>query len=357
MKNPEKVDWDLWNFQKIEQIHNSKITSINGKLMPATVKIIEHLFVSGQKWADIGGGRFDNAKDYLAQKGVTLHIYDPFNRSYEENMASVQAISNAQCDGVMVNNVLNVIEEKTNRRQVIEQAFNTLKDNGFAFFKIHEGDGKGVSRVLTKGENTSFQLNQKAKFYLDEIKAVFGSKISTSGNLIIVQKSLTLDNLEDLIKESKKVGVPQRSVREGVGKLMGENLYIHRHYEAILPEGYVKAKAILNEHAPSFEFNIIKYNRQDNSVSFICSPDFDTSSEPIVGDIIRVSGTGEIKYLKQKTDPQIYHHKWNFVKNDYPGFSVKQSIERSIQWKSEVGNNKEISSRIGTKSFWERLGK
>ena len=44
----------------------------------------------------------------------------------------------------------------------------------------------------------------------------------------------------------------------------------------------------------------------------------------------------------------------NFVKNDYLGFSVEKSIQRSIDWKSVLGKNKELSSKIGTLSFWKQ---
>ena len=49
---------------------------------------------------------------------------------------------------------------------------------------------------------------------------------------------------------------------------------------------------------------------------------------------------------------EINYSLWNFVKEDYTGFNIKQSIERSIQWKSVVEKNKTLSSRIGTSSFW-----
>jgi hypothetical protein len=359
MKN-NIINYALWNYQNIEQIHNSKKTSINSVNMPKTIKLLEGVFQSGQKWADIGGGRFDNVKEYLKEKGISFHIYDPFNRSREENSQTVLAIHSQQCDGVMVNNVLNVIKERENRHQVISQAYDCLKENSFAFFLMYEGDKSENSRITMKGENSSFQLNWPTKNYLNEIKEVFGDKVSISKGLIIAQKTLQLNHdnsIEHLIFQSKKAGVPQRSNLFKVGKTMGHNLYIHKNYSDILPDNYHQALIILKEHAPTFEFNIIKFNKEEQSYSFISSPDFDSSDEPIVGDIIRISSSGDIKYFKQKTDPQIYHHKWNFVKDDYTGFNVAQSIERSISWKSKIGQNKDISSRIGTKSFWDKLNK
>jgi hypothetical protein len=356
----DTINYDLWNYQNIEQIHNSKKTSINSVNMPKTIKLLEGVFQAGQKWADIGGGRFDNVKNYLNEKNISFHIYDPFNRSQEDNAKAVLAIHSQQCDGVMVNNVLNVIKEKENRKQVISQAYDCLKEHSCAFFLMYEGDKSEDSRITMKGENSSFQLNWPTKKYMEEIKAVFGDNVSISKGLIIAQKKLQLNHdnsVENLIAQSKKIGVPQRSNVFKVGKTMGHNLYIHKNYSDILPDNYQDSLAILTEHAPTFEFNIIKYNKEEQSYSFIFSPDFDVSDEPIVGDIIRISASGDIKYLKQKSDPQIYHHKWNFVKDDYTGFNVIESIERSISWKSKLGQNKEISSRIGTKSFWDKLNK
>ena len=105
MKNKD-IDYSLWNFKDIQQEFTSQNTSINSIKMPKTIKKIERILQSGQKWADIGGGKFDNIKDYLLNFGVELFIYDPFNRPKEHNEEVVNHISNSQCDGVMINNVL-----------------------------------------------------------------------------------------------------------------------------------------------------------------------------------------------------------------------------------------------------------
>jgi hypothetical protein len=55
------------------------------------------------------------------------------------------------------------------------------------------------------------------------------------------------------------------------------------------------------------------------------------------------------------SDPLIWHHKWEFVSDDYTGFDVEQSKERSLQWKSKIGTNKDISNRIGRLSYWRKL--
>lgn len=362
----------LWNFKALVQEHSSKITSINSLKMPKSIKKIEPNLKENQVWADIGGGRFNNVKDHFATLGVKLFIYDPYNRNSEENNETILNIANHQCDGVMVNNVLNVIKEKKNREKVIKQAKNVLKEGAKAYFLIYEGNSSGVGSVNQKKGESSYQLNEKVNYYLPEILEIFGKKsqYTISNSMITIVNQLTpeerknmtssennmSDILNQLIEQSKKLFIPQRDKEYGVGKIMGHDLYLHKSYEHLLPQDRLKfAKKEMNKIQPNFEYTIIKYNKKTHSFSFIYSPDFDTSDEPIVGDILRITQEGEVKIMKQKFDPQIYHHKWNFVANDYNGFDVKKSIERSISWKKLVGNNKEVSSRIGTQSYWKKL--
>lgn len=355
MHNPIDINYSLWNFKEIEQEFTSENTSINSIKMPKTIKKIEPILSIGQKWADIGGGKFDNLKEHLKTFGADLFIYDPFNRSQEHNTEIVKQISNSQCDGVMVNNVLNVILEKENRKQVIEQAFDCLKSGGTAYFKIYEGNRSGIEQKSTN-KSSSAQLNQPTYFFVEEIQAVFGNDITSSKEFIIAHKSLSLDlkndDLDNLIQKSKEHDIPQRYSKTGVGKYIGGNLYVHKNYTEVFSESYNVALNYLKDNAPNFVFDIVKFNQEKNTYSFISSPDFDTKDEPTVGDSIQIDSSGNLKLTKQKKDPQIYHHKWSFVKNDYSGFSVENSIKRSIEWKSVLGKNKELSSKIGTSSFW-----
>lgn len=353
MQQNTEIDYTLWNFKLIVQEFTSEHTSINSNQMPKTVKKIQPLLAQGQKWADIGGGKFNNIQEHLSQFGVELFIYDPFNRSQEHNDSVVKNIANSQCDGVMVNNVLNVILEQHNRKQVIEQAFNCLKPGGTAYFKIYEGNCSGNAQKSTN-KASSAQLNQPTYFYVEEVQAVFGSDLKLSKEFIVVKKPVELNLVDDLIAKSKSYDVPGRYHKTGVGKYIGGNLYVHKNYTDVFDSSYTTALDTLQKNAPDFKFDIVKHNQEKNTYSFISSPDFDTKDEPTVGDSILVDNKGNLKLTKQKKDPQIYHHKWNFVKNDYSGFNVAQSVERSIAWKSVLGKNKQLSSKIGTSGFWEQ---
>lgn len=148
----------------------------------------------------------------------------------------------------------------------------------------------------------------------------------------------------------------QRDKTYGIGKKMGYQLWIHKDYvsEIMSPLDYESYKSKI----PSdFKFELLRWDAKKNELAFIQCDDFNTSNEPIVGVVYKVNKTEngyELgKPIKQQKDPLIYHHKWTFVKDNYKGFNVENSKKRSIEWKTKLGVNKEISSKIGRLSFWD----
>lgn len=139
-----------------------------------------------------------------------------------------------------------------------------------------------------------------------------------------------------------------------VGKRMGDCLYVHKDYI----HGYL-AHGTYNEyksHLPeNFVFDVVKIimtNGVLNALSFISSPDFDSADEPIISDSYKVNRNGELKFTKEKKSPQIYHHKWLFVKDDYSGFNVSLSYKRSERWLTV--SDKLNMSKIGYKAYWDK---
>ena len=143
------------------------------------------------------------------------------------------------------------------------------------------------------------------------------------------------------------VRLPKRSRAFGVGKQMGNQVYVHRMYQDVLPQD-ILSNAL--EAAGDFPYNIVKYDTKTQNVTFVQSPDWDTNPEPTVGKQLLVKADGSVREMRPSSDPWIYHHKWLFVKDDYPGFDVKASKRRSIDWMSLYDID---YSRIGKKSFWE----
>ena len=142
--------------------------------------------------------------------------------------------------------------------------------------------------------------------------------------------------------------LPKRSARFVVGKVIGGAVYVHRQYESLLPKAVQKAKGALPN---GFRYTIVKYVMSDETVSFIHSRDFDSSPEPVVGDLYTVKCDGSTRFRREAADPWIYHHKWLFVADDYKGFDVEASRARSCQW---LALDSVDFRRIGKKGFWEK---
>lgn len=152
-----------------------------------------------------------------------------------------------------------------------------------------------------------------------------------------------------------------------IGKVIGGEHYVHRNYESVLPdqEGLEKAKSLLDpEHRN--RYTVVKYNKKEGTFSFIHSPDFDESDEPISGESHKVKPDGSITITKQKQDPQIWHHKQDFVADDYSGFDVEAAKQRSRDWgqitdKIKSGSDPSlphdpsVMRKIGTLSYWNRM--
>jgi len=148
-----------------------------------------------------------------------------------------------------------------------------------------------------------------------------------------------------MVVKTKKGSVIKRS-KYGVGKLIGGSLYLHRNYVTDLPNDIRKMVQDAEVNIEGFKYNTLKINLSDGSVTFINSPDFDTAQEPTVGQY-RIVKDGKVKDGKSNS---IWHHKWLWVKNDYTGFDVMDSFERSRKYlQMDID-----FSRIGNKDFWEK---
>lgn len=147
---------------------------------------------------------------------------------------------------------------------------------------------------------------------------------------------------------TEKGTVIKKSPKYGVGKQVGNTIYLHKSVEDKLPsEILINAKdKLLND----FNYTIVKYDQSNGNITFIQSPDWDTSDEPIVGDAILIRGDGTERFIKEKKTPQIYHHKWLFVNDNYNGFNTEESKERSRSW-LKVPNIE--FNKIGYKNYWD----
>jgi hypothetical protein len=153
----------------MKQQHTSEKTSRNQ--VPALHKALLRAGILKRrtKNADLGGGRFDKATEFLLDGGVANIVHDKFGRSEAHNAWAAKAIESG-VSTVTVANVLNVIAEPACRAEVIEQAAEAAAVKGAqAYFTVYEGDGSGEPRQSRDG----WQENRKLASYVPEVKVHF----------------------------------------------------------------------------------------------------------------------------------------------------------------------------------------
>lgn len=166
-----------------EQEFDSAATSINSSKLPAIYKMVN--FNPGDVVIDFGGGRFDNAVEYIKDKGATLLVYDPYNRSAEHNEQVLATLGeNGGADAAVNSNVLNVIKEPEARQAVLQNIKKLLKPGAPVYITVYEGRKDGVEGPTKSG----YQLNRKTEGYLEEVQEVFPDA-KRKGKLIMATNS------------------------------------------------------------------------------------------------------------------------------------------------------------------------
>lgn len=167
----------------VDQEYDSAATSINSNKLPAIYKMVS--FNEGDVVVDFGGGKFDNAVEYIKDKGATLCVYDPYNRSAEHNKEVLRILrENGGADAAVNSNVLNVIKEPEARKNVLENIARITKPGAPIYITVYEGKGNGQEGPTKSG----YQLNRKTADYLEEIQEVFPDA-TRRGKLITAHNS------------------------------------------------------------------------------------------------------------------------------------------------------------------------
>lgn len=159
-------------------------------------------------------------------------------------------------------------------------------------------------------------------------------------------------NTEELNKKLAQLGLKRHIP---VGKKMGNDVWVHISYAYL----FEHVRICLEDYLECLGFNpsVIKISMIENKFSLIESHGFDDEDEPKIGRVAIFSDGKICKIIPENKDPMVYHHKWMFVADDYQGFCVGSSKKRSLLWKEKLGVDKNISSRIGRSSFWEKWKK
>ena len=175
----DDLDEAISDLSHPEQEFDSAATSINSNKLPAIYSMVN--FNEGDVVIDFGGGKFDNAVEYIKDKGATLLVYDPYNRSAEHNQEVLSILEqNGGADAAVNSNVLNVIKEPEARKAVLQNIKQLTKPGAPIYITVYEGRGDGIEGPTKSG----YQLNRKTADYMDEIQEVFPNA-KRKGKLIV----------------------------------------------------------------------------------------------------------------------------------------------------------------------------
>ena len=190
-----ETEYDDSDLPMVDQEYDSAATSINSNKLPAIYKMVN--FNEGDIIVDFGGGKFDNAVEYIRDKGATLCVYDPYNRSAEHNKEVLRILrENGGADAAVNSNVLNVIKEPEARKNVLENIARITKPGAPIYITVYEGKGNGQEGPTKSG----YQLNRKTADYLEEIQEVFPDA-TRRGKLITAHNSGSITSSEDITAE------------------------------------------------------------------------------------------------------------------------------------------------------------
>jgi hypothetical protein len=158
------------------------ITAANTSLnhIPRGMKMIA--WKAGEKNLDFGGGRYNTTTEFVRDNyKVENYVYDPFNRTIEENSRALSAkVSTITCF-----NVLNVLETEELLVGVLCHIKQLMEDNNaIAYFTVYEGDKSGRGKATSKG----YQRNSRLKTYMSYFELVYpGYNIEVKDRLVTIK--------------------------------------------------------------------------------------------------------------------------------------------------------------------------
>ena len=162
----------------MKQVYTSANTSVNMKKLPAIyTKAEKH--ITG-KVLDYGCGKYTVLiKNHAEKHGFRWSGYDKFNQTAEQNAHAFK-----KADVVISSNVLNVIEEKEVRKDVLKKM---AKRGNKLLITVYEGDKSGKGK---RSKTDCWQENRRVADYLEEVEQATGYKARIENSVIIAEKEL-----------------------------------------------------------------------------------------------------------------------------------------------------------------------
>jgi hypothetical protein len=131
--------------------------------------VIADFYPAGVTVLDFGGGKFDDAKNYLSDYGIVCEIYDPYNQEFEKNVK----VLSKKYDVLLCNNVLNTLTDDV-LEFVIQDMVLVMKHCKIktGFVTVYERNKNGKGEIT--GED-QYQRNEKTNEYIKPLSKYFNT--------------------------------------------------------------------------------------------------------------------------------------------------------------------------------------
>ena len=334
-----------------------------GALVP---KIVRQHAEREDSILDFGSGPEAAHTKTLREEGYRVTAHD-FGDNFREGVHDPRALEReGTYDMVFGSSVLNVQSTEKMLDTTIGEMAKAVTKEGSIIVNLPYKPRKGVYEGMSIREGADYlEARLRQKFHtVERIKKIYdpekgaertvgsaslpffkASNKITVGKVNRAVSTGRVRNGREVFKNPKGTTFARGNSRYPVGKVVGNQVYFHKNYVGSMPKNVQELYEKALESMPEgFKFNSLMYEASKKGkparIRFDEAPNFDTAREPITGKHWSYMSDGKTASGESKN---VWHHKWQWVDDDYKGFNVDDSYEWSKQWTERLNKSPQSS--------------
>lgn len=130
---------------------------------------------------DYGGGKYDTATEFLANRCITNLVYDPYNRTPEHNDLSMETANDGQVQSITCFNVLNVLELSEVNSVILRLYHLAMINLCPVYIQVYEGNKDGFGH---QSKQDCWQRNERKEAYITRLEKV-GFNVEVANGILI----------------------------------------------------------------------------------------------------------------------------------------------------------------------------
>lgn len=335
-------------------------------------------FHPGKVNIDIGGGRYDATSNFLRSLGTENYVFDPFNRTEQENTATLDFLmSGKKADTATCANVLNVIDTEAARLNVILETAKAIKADGTAYFTVYTSDNSGVGRQT---QADSWQNARKTEDYVSEIETYFNN-VERKGNIIIAtepkanlpqaswevkpgkafryaaldaydsdSESLTPERKKQIFEQFEKdrAGMPKQTQKE----LWGERAsWIANNMTRVFPE--IPERGERGTFFAEFRKNMVQWKNLANTASFMVQDKLNKMTDGLTPEEFKTFSE-LVYFLDLQEEAQIQRER-GYSEILLPNEITPKEVDEIIKVLNEEATENVRQALIKRQNIWDEL--